>query len=38
MAVEKKQSTYQRDLIICGVGLLLEFGFGPLVGPFSTVT
>lgn len=38
MAVEKKQSTYQRDLIICGIGLLLEFGFGPLVGPFSTVT
>ena len=38
MAEAKKTSTYNRDLIVCAIGVLLAFGFGPLVGPFSTVT
>ena len=38
MAVEKKANTYKRDLIVCALGTLLAFGFGPIVGPFSSVT
>ena len=37
MALDKK-STYKKDLIICLIGVLLEFGFGPLVGEFHGVT
>ena len=37
MAIAKKD-TYKRDLIICLIGVILAFGFGPVVGEFASVT